>query len=40
MIGLAAPERREGERSEHSRSGGAVNPIMRAAAPVGPDPFR
>lgn len=37
MIELAAPERREGERSEPSRSGGAVN-SRRPAAPVGPDP--
>jgi transposase len=37
MRGLAAPERREGERSEPSRSGGAANP--RQAAPrVAPDP--
>src|SRR5690606_14778649 len=37
MIELAAPERREGERSETSRSGGAAN-SSRAAAAVPPDP--
>ncbi len=37
MIELAAPERREGERSEPSRSGGAAN-SRRAAAPLAPDP--
>jgi transposase-like protein len=36
MIELAAPERREGERSETSRSGGAAN-SRRAAVPA-PDP--
>jgi transposase len=36
MIELAAPERREGERSEASRSGGAAT-SRRAAAPT-PDP--
>jgi len=37
MIELAALERREGERSEPSRSGGAAN-SRRVAAPPGPDP--
>jgi transposase len=37
MIELAAPERREGERSEPARSGGAAN-SRRAAAPPAPDP--
>lgn len=37
MIELAAPQRREGERSEPARSGGAVN-SRRAAAPPAPDP--
>lgn len=37
MIELAAPERREGERSEPFRSGGAAN-SRRAAAPLAPDP--
>ena len=37
MIELAAPERREGERSESSRSGGAAN-SRRPAAPSAPDP--
>jgi len=37
MIELAALERREGERSEPSRSGGAVNSIPAAARPT-PDP--
>lgn len=37
MIELAALERREGERSEPSRSGGAAN-SRRAAAPPAPDP--
>ena len=37
MIELAAPERREGERSETSRSGGAVN-SRRPAAPPAADP--
>lgn len=37
MIELAVPERREGERSEPSRSGGAAN-SRRAAAPPAPDP--
>jgi hypothetical protein len=36
MIELAALERREGERSETSRSGGAAN-SRRAAAPSAPD---
>jgi hypothetical protein len=35
MIELAAPERREGERSEPSRSGGAANSTPPAALPVG-----
>jgi transposase len=37
VIELAALERREGERSEPSRSGGAAN-SRRAAAPPAPDP--
>jgi transposase len=37
MIELAAVERREGERSETSRSGGAANSRRAAAAPP-PDP--
>lgn len=37
MVELAALERREGERSETSRSGGAAN-SRRAAAPPAPDP--
>jgi transposase-like protein len=37
MIELAALERREGERSEPSRSGGAAN-SRRAAVPPAPDP--
>lgn len=37
MIELAALERREGERSEPSRSGGAAN-SRRAAVPSAPDP--
>ena len=37
MIELAALERREGERSELSRSGGAAN-SRRVAAPPAPDP--
>jgi transposase len=37
MIELAALERREGERSETSRSGGAAN-SRRAAVPPVPDP--
>ena len=37
MIELAALERREGERSEASRSGGAAN-SRRAAVPPVPDP--
>ena len=37
MIELAALERREGERSEPSRSGGAANSGRAAAAPA-PDP--
>lgn len=37
MIELAAPERREGERSEPSRSAGAAN-SRRAAGPPAPDP--
>jgi transposase len=37
MIELAALERREGERSEPSRSGGAAN-SRRAAAALAPDP--
>lgn len=37
MIELAALERREGERSEPSRSGGAANSTRAAARPV-PDP--
>jgi len=37
MIELAAPERREGERSEPFRSGGAANSRRAAAAPA-PDP--
>ncbi len=37
MIELAAPQRREGERSEPSRSGGAANSRRAAAAPA-PDP--
>lgn len=36
-IELAAPERREGERSESSRSGGAAN-SRRQAPPPAPDP--
>ena len=34
---MAAPERREGERSETSRSAGAANSILAAARPA-PDP--
>lgn len=37
MIELAAPERRDGERSETSRSGGAANSSRTAAEPA-PDP--
>jgi transposase len=37
MIELAAPERRAGERSEPSRSGGAANSRRAAVAPA-PDP--
>ena len=36
--GVDAPERREGERSETSRSGGASTPAAAPATPVGPSP--